>query len=306
MLFFYHKTAEQDTFTKIEAPTDGSWIVAEKASTTDLEYICKLTGIHIADICDSLDYHEIPRIEEFQNQLLLFIRYPTPQEGHHHTVPLTILLLPPYFITITPTKTSLLHQILERKDITSIYKPSDFLLQILFLVAQEFNGEIRKARYSFMAQKKEMYKVNSEDISFLTEQEEILNQYLASLEPMQLVLENLGRSDKRFLQPKTHHDLDDVINSIKQSKTLCEMLIKNIRNLRDSYQIVFANNLTRTIKLLTALTIIFSIPNMIASIYGMNVQLPLADSVHAFPLLLLSMLVSSLFCGYWFYRKNWM
>ena len=114
-----------------------------------------------------------------------------------------------------------------------------------------------------MASGKEIGSVVSEDISMLTEYEEILNQYLASLTPFADVLQKLINSSWKLLTEKTRRELDDILNAIKQSDYLCSSLIKNIRNLRDSYQIVFANSLTKTIKLLTALTIIFSIPKLV-------------------------------------------
>ena len=49
--------------------------------------------------------------------------------------------------------------------------------------------------------------------------------------------------------------------------------LKSIRSLCEAYQIIFTNNLHKTIKLLTTLTIILSIPTMISSVYGMIVML---------------------------------
>jgi magnesium transporter len=57
---------------------------------------------------------------------------------------------------------------------------------------------------------------------------------------------------------------------------------------------------------LTALTIIFSVPTMIASIYGMNVDLPIAHEPHAFSILMLIIICCSALCGYLFHRKKWL
>jgi magnesium transporter len=126
------------------------------------------------------------------------------------------------------------------------------------------------------------------------------------LELFHAALKTAKTVDLPNLREKWHRDIDDIKNSVKQSENLCGSLIKNIRSLRDSCQIVFANKLTKTIKLLTALTIIFSIPNIVAGIYGMNVRLPLAESRHAFLYLMTLMFAISILCSYWFYRKKWM
>jgi len=41
-------------------------------------------------------------------------------------------------------------------------------------------------------------------------------------------------------------------------------------------------NLNNTIKLLTALTVILTVPTVVSSLYGMNVPLPLAENNNAF------------------------
>jgi magnesium transporter len=306
MFFFYRKGEEEKTFFQVAKAQKGDWIHIEQASSADLEQICPITGLHMSDVSDALDRYELPRLETIQNSIVLFIRYPVKQEKHLHTMPVTIILSPDNFITISLIDVPFIHALLQGENSASLCKASEFLLQILLKVSQEFNAQIRKARHEVMASGKAIHTVTSEDILLLTEYEEILNQYLSSLIPLTEILKKLTTLQSPYLCMKTYREIDDILNAIRQSETLCGSLIKNIRNLRDSYQIVFANNLTKTIKLLTSMTIIFSIPNIVASIYGMNVHLPFSESRHAFSLLMAVMFVFSALCGYWFYRKKWM
>ena len=306
MLSFYCKPEGQDSFVQIKEPKEGCWIHAEGTVKANLQTICQLTGLHMSDLSDTLDYYELPRLEKIHQHILFFTRHPIEQEGHLHTLTLTVILTGSYFITISPTKSPLIREFLQEKTPNSSYKSSEFLVQILQKIAHDFSSQIRKKRHSVMTQGKEMNAVDSEDIFLLTEYEEVLNQYLSSLDPLQTAVEDLNRLEIGFLHEKASHEIDDILNSVKQSENLCTSLIKNIRSLRDSYQNIFANKLTRTIKLLTALTIIFSLPNMIASIYGMNVKLPFAEESYSFTLLIISMFVTSALCGYWFYKKKWM
>ncbi len=305
MISFYQRSVEENCFTKTEAPVEGGWIYLDGAGPEDLLFICELTGLHIADLSDALDHHELPRTEKIQNNTILFARCPIEKMGHLHTIPLTFLITPHYLITISPIKSVLLQEILLKKEPISSCKPSKLFLLILRKITQDFNAQIRRVRNNVMTQGKEMQAVESEDIFALTENEEILNQFLSSLSPLNRALEQLLNHDQKIFHSKADKEIDDIYNSVRQSEELCSILIKNIRSLRDSYQIVFANKLTKTIKLLTALTIIFSIPTMIASIYGMNVKLPIMENVHAFTILIALMFAISVLCGYWFYRKKW-
>ncbi|MGL4675976.1 MAG: CorA family divalent cation transporter, partial [Wohlfahrtiimonas sp.] len=59
------------------------------------------------------------------------------------------------------------------------------------------------------------------------------------------------------------------------------------------------------VKLLTAVTIVLSIPTMIASIYGMNVPLPYQDEPGAFAVLICVMVVMSVVVAMIFRKKNY-
>jgi len=58
--------------------------------------------------------------------------------------------------------------------------------------------------------------------------------------------------------------------------------MRSIRNVREGYSTIMSNNLNRVIKILTALTIVLTVPTIIASFFGMNIKLPLAESSDAF------------------------
>lgn len=306
MLTFYHKNPKENSFTAINTPCKNSWIHVDNATNEDIEKICTLTSLHITDLLDALDPYELPRLEIIQDKLLIFARNPIEQDSHRHTMSITILLTNDYLITISPATSSLVHNLLENTTNCTSSKASDFFTQILLKIAQEFAVQIRQQRITLMNQGKEMHTIESEDIFSLTKQEECLNQYGSCLELFHTALDSARSTKFPSLCSNCHREIDDILNSVKQSESLCSNLIKNIRSLRDSYQIIFANKLTKTIKLLTALTIIFSIPTLVASIYGMNVELPLAKQNYAFFILLMIMIGISTFCGYWFYRKKWM
>ena len=63
--------------------------------------------------------------------------------------------------------------------------------------------------------------------------------------------------------------------------------LKSIQSIRNAHQIIFNNDLNKTIKLLTSFTIIMTIPTIIASLYGMNISLPLSDHPVAFGIIML-------------------
>ena len=73
----------------------------------------------------------------------------------------------------------------------------------------------------------------------------------------------------------------------------------------DAFASVIANNLNVVMKLLTLITIILMLPTLIASIYGMNVELPWQHSPHAFLIPMLLSIILSAVGIVVFVRKKW-
>ena len=151
-----------------------------------------------------------------------------------------------------------------------------------------------------------MKNVDNNAIVMLTKNEEKLNQYLSSLVPMKILLESITSGRHVNLYEKDQDLLEDLLIAIRQSEDLCRVNVKSIRSLRDSYQILFTNDMNKTIKLLTAITIIFTIPTIVASLYGMNVRLPLASETHAFWVILILTFLFCVFSVWVFVRKKWL
>jgi magnesium transporter len=306
MLQYFIKTAKDEEFTRLLEPKEGCWIHVEEATIDDLLEIGKLAEMDHIDLQDTLDKYEVPRIEKAGHNILIYTRYPSDLEVGLYTSTLTIILTAHYFITITPQISPFMKSFVQRKTKQSTMQRCKFMISLLLKTAQEFTGEIKKVRYNVLKQEKEMITVDSDDITTLTKSEEILNQYLSTLVPIGMMLKEIISGKYHNLYEKDHEKLDDLLNAVKQSEDLCTNVLKSIRSLRDSYQIIFTNNLHKTIKLLTALTIIFSIPTMIASLYGMNVNLPLAQRSHSFLWIMIIIFAIS-GVGLWiFKRKRWL
>lgn len=308
MIEYYYKTAKDENFLSLSASQEGCWINCEEATPDDIDQICQLTGLEHADLHDSLDRYEIPRIEKVEHHILLFSRHPTELDiaVGLYTATLTIVISAHYFITISPQKNPLIRSFVSKQSKLSTLQRSKLLIHLLTRISQEFTSHIRRVRHNVLHQEKEMINVESDDITTLTRNEEILNQYLSTLEPTLEVLDLITTGAYTPLFETEQELLIDLLNTMKQSENLCAIAVKSIRSLRDSYNIIFTNNLHKTIKLLTSLTIIFNIPTMIASIYGMNIEIPYSKATHAFLLIMSIIVALSVAALLLFRRKRWL
>ena len=306
MITIYYKESADDPFIQIDTPKPGCWIHVDEASTGDINQVSELIHLEYTDIYDCLDRYEIPRIERIDDNLLIFTRHPAEHESGLYTTTFTILITKDYFITICPQKSNLVPHLLAQKPKLSPDHPSKFLIYILLKITQEYTLQIKKIRTNVLKQEKKLAHVESKDIVMLTLNEEILNQYLSSLIPLRNVLESITSGKFTLLYDKDQDLLEDLLNASIQSENLCTINLRSIRSLRDSYQIIFTNQLNKTIKLLTALTIILSIPTMIASLYGMNVQMPYQTSPYAFSVIIAGIIGILILSIVIFQRKKWL
>ena len=306
MITIYDKGEHDDEFIEIPEPKEGCWIHVEDATTNDINQISKLIELEYTDMYDSLDRYEIPRVEKVDESVLIFTRHPMEPDAGLYTTTFTIILTKDYFITICPQKSQIVENFISQKPKLSPSNKSKFIIYILLKITQEYTLQIKKIRTSVLKQEKKMSYVDSRDITNLTHTEEILNQYLSSLVPMRSVLESITSGRYTLLYEKDQDLLEDLLNASIQSEDLCSINLRSIRSLRDSYQIIFTNQLNKTIKLLTALTIILSIPTMIASLYGMNVSLPGENAKYAFSVIVVLIVGLSILSLILFQRKKWL
>lgn len=306
MITIYYKDEYDETFHTIDEPTEGCWIHIDSATTSDVMKLSKYIDCEYSDIHDCLDKYEIPRIERLNQHIIIFTRHPSTQEVGLQTTTLTIILTQNYFITICPHRSSLIDRFISQRPKIATDNTSKLLIHMLLRITQEFTIEIKKIRSNVLQKEKAINEVESEDITSLTISEENLNQYLSSLLPLRSVYQAISSGRYTFLHEKDQDLLEDLLNASMQSEELCTVILRTIRSLRDSYQIIFTNQLNKTIKLLTALTIILNIPTMVASLYGMNVDLPISGNPMAFIYIMLFIVVISVLAYMMFQKRKWL
>jgi magnesium transporter len=309
MLTIYFKSQLEHDLAVVNEARNGSWLNVDNATEVDLQEVARLTGLQPIDLDDILDPHELPRLERVGNNTIIFVR--TPQENsslkggekYLYTDPLAIIINDEYFITLAMSQNISLSRLIENQSDIITTQSGKLLVYILLAISDEFVSEIRNVRKDVLAKQRRLKKVTDQTILDLVEDEEVLNQYLSALVPMNNVLEQMISGRRQFLFADDKELLEDMINSTRQSIDLCRVNIKSIQSLRDSYQIIFSNRLNNTIKTLTIFTILMTIPMVISSIFGMNVPLPYSNNVYSFVVILIAAVIGmSAFILY--YRKK--
>jgi magnesium transporter len=305
MLHFLYKKSSQEPFSSIPSYKDGCWVHSEQTTLEDLKAISEITHVELHNLQDTLDKYEVPRVEKILNDTLIFTRHPSSQEKGVHTATMAVLITEKTIVTISPTKCPLVDEFISKNGKIATKEKMDLFLHLFSKIIQEFSSQIKRIRTHVLLQEQEIDQdIDSEEITILTKQEGILNQYISTLIPLREVLESI--ISKSHLKKRDQDLVEDLLNACIQLEEACSINLRTIRSLRDCFQIIFTNQLNKTIKLLTGLTIIVSFPAIIASIYGMNVPLPIQNEPYAFFIVIALTLLLSIGAIFFFRRKKWL
>lgn len=137
----------------------------------------------------------------------------------------------------------------------------------------------------------------NQELIELLELEKCLVYFTTSLRSNEVVLEKLMKTESIRHYPEDEELLEDVIIENKQAIEMANIYSGILNGMMGTFASVISNNLNIAMKTLAVITIVMSIPTIVFSAYGMNVQLsgmPFAESHWGFLIIILISLVISL------------
>ena len=105
------------------------------------------------------------------------------------------------------------------------------------------------------------------------------------------IIDRISRQSRLISSSEDRELIDDVIIETNQALEMTNTYSQIIKGTRQLVEADLNNSLATVMRFLTSITLIISIPTMIASFYGMNVELPGAGYEYMF-LILLGLMLS--------------
>jgi magnesium transporter len=150
-----------------------------------------------------------------------------------------------------------------------------FAFQILHAVAKDFLKYLRFIDKTLDSTERQLTKsVTNKELFKLMELGKSLVYFSTSIKSNEGVLERLMRG-KSIKQYEEDQDLlEDVIIENRQAMEMAGTYASIINGTMDANASIISNNLNVVMKFLAAITIVFSIPTIVSSMFGMNIPLP--------------------------------
>ena len=292
----------------------GAWINIVDPTPYELKEVSAVTDVEPDFLRSALDEEERSHIDVEEDSIMILTNVPIVyDEESYDTLPLSVILTKKFIITICLEETPVIASFNERTArLFHTYKKTQFLFEILYRSATfylRYLRQINKLSEEIEDQLRESMK--NSDILRLMELQKGLTYFNAALRSNDAVLEKLlrirtSRSLAGILDIYEEDEdlLEDVIIENKQAREMVDMYSQILSRMADTFSSIISNNLNSVMKFLAAVTIIIAVPTVIASFFGMNVPVPLAENSYGFIAVILIAVVASIIAAYFFWKNQ--
>ena len=249
------------------------WVNVECPDQSDFEFLTKELKVPEAFLEDIADMDERPRTDTEDNWLLTIIRIPLQQQGSipYITIPIGIITNNEIIVTVCYHSTEMIPDFIDHTRRKGIIVPNKFelILRLIYSSAVWFLKYLKQINNDVAAAEKEL---------------------------------------ERSIQEKDYQNRDlveDVVIELKQAYNTVNIYSDILTGTMDAFASIISNNVNTIMKRMTSISIILMVPTLIASFYGMNVDVHVDALPHAFSFIILASITLSALAFVIFRKIKW-
>ncbi|MDY3617548.1 magnesium transporter CorA family protein [Agathobaculum sp.] len=276
----FYKTID-GSIAEVASFTEGCWVNMVRPSSDEIDEIARAAHVEEEFVRAALDPEESSRVDIEEDQILMIVDVPmveknSVEDGQQmfSTLPMGIVVAENAVITVCLEDTVILRSIAEGavKGVHTAMR-TRFVFQILLRVAGRFLKNLRMIERDFTKIEKRLYdSLKNEELIQLLGLSKSLVYFSASLKGNEVTMEKVLRGRVLKLYEDDRDILEDALIEIRQAIEMAGIYSSILSGTMDAYASVVSNNLNIIMKVLTVLTIIMTIPNIVFGFYGMNIE----------------------------------
>jgi magnesium transporter len=297
---------------QIDEVMPGTWIHLVDPTREEIEQLLPVIEAPEDFVMAALDEDERARTDREDGVTLIILRVPyffgQDDDLPYGTVPLGIILAPGYLVTVCKFHTGIADDLLGyRIKGLSTAKHVRLILHILQVTAQKYLAYLRHIDAAIEAVEAKLQRsLRNEEVLQMLKYQNCLVYFTTGLKSNQLVMQRLQKSQLFSRFEEDEDLLEDVLIENSQALEMTQISENILGQDMDAFASIISNNLNEVMKFLASVTIIVSLPTLVASIYGMNVSLPFQSSPMAFAIVMGVALALALGITWVFWRRNWL
>ena len=271
----------------------NSWVNVVCPNNDDFEFLTQTLNVPESFLNDIADTDERPRTDTEGNWLLTILRIPVQNKQNgslpFDTVPIGIITNNEIIVSVCYHNTDLLPDFIEhtrRKGIV-VRNKLDLIFRIIYSSAVWFLKYLKQINIDISAAEKELERsIRNEDLLRLMRLQKTLVYFNTSIRGNEVMIGKLRTifQDTDYLDTEL---VEDVIIELKQALNTVNIYSDILTGTMDAFASIISNNVNTIMKRMTSLSIVLMLPTLIASFYGMNVDIHLEEVPFAFSLIVL-------------------
>lgn len=251
-----------------------TWIDIDNPDEDLLKRLSKITQIPFHFLVSALDEEERARIDTEDNSVLVVLDSPSKDPDARNlyiTAPFIIAYNDSYFVTICVEHSPLVDLVLAKVHAVQPSKHVRLTLDFIYFLARVFilrlheiddqTDDIERRLHSSLKNKELFDQMNLN---------KTLVYYTTALSADKIVLSKLLKSPNYKKYEEDFDLMEDTEVELDQAIEMCAVYRDILNGMMDAYASIISNNLNSVMKTLTIITIVISIPTLIASLWGMN------------------------------------
>jgi magnesium transporter len=291
---------------------DGCWVHLIDPGVDEIARMSQEFGIPADFFTYPLDLDESPRIEKENGALLIVLRVPHVQGPQadipFSTMPLGIILTERVIATVCKLSSDLVEEFANgRPRSLSTTKRNRFFLRLFLETAKRYLRDLREInRQVDLLEDRLQMSLRNREVLELLKYQKSLTLFTTALKANQLMMARMQKGQAFRMYEEDEDLLEDVLTEIGQAIQMTDISSGILSQMMDAFASIISNNLNVVMKFLASATIILALPTLVASVYGMNIELPLQEHPFSFEIVMGGALLVALTVVVIFIRRDWL
>lgn len=306
MITYYFRTLKDDALKTVADIRTGVWVHAVAPTDEEVDKLVADFALDADIVRDARDFFEVPRLERSGTLMYFFTRYPYDEKVEHSdTAPLLIVVGESFLLTLTVREVPQFTPMIDGTLTIHTTQKTKFFIQMMDVLTRSFDGELVRLRKAVHKDRARLRSIGPREIERLVEYETRLNSIVDALIPTNAWLQQVTNGNFMQLYSEDVALMEDLMIANNQVVNSARSILKTIQNIRSATEAIMTSRLNNALRILTVLTILLTVPLVVASLYGMNVPLPAQESPFTFPAIILIVCAVMGGLALYFQKKRW-
>lgn len=284
----------------IENIKKAHWIDLLAPTKEEISLVYEATGLKQPFLYSAIDEEESAHVDVDEDETYIVLDQPVIEVEDNSkiytTMPFSMIYNEKYFITVRMKDNSLIPSLLLKNKNPEIKKHVRFSLLIMYKLASLFITSLKVIDNQTKDVERELHNsMKNKELFELMDLNKTLVYFSTALNANKAVIARLIRMNEYKKYEDDYDLIEDTQIELNQASEMCSIYRDILSGTMDAFASIISNNLNIVMKVLAVVTIVLSVPTVIASFFGMNVaNMPLGDSKWGFWIIAAVSLVCSI------------